>query len=270
MVPIPVLLINGPHPGPLAPSLPRLLLEVLPAARRAMMQAPVLVRERRPGHEAHPDLFALLAKAMHGLVVEVQRVDVGDAADELRAHERFGVVDPVRVGSVAGDARGVGGAEARGGDGVEGGGVVWQPGNGEGADGVVTREVVFPVFQPGEQGRELVVAHLEVFVGVQHAHPVVLVAVFSDASFHRVVLQMRALVLGDGFRGDVGEVEDVFGDVVVVYSWIFGERWVGPVVIYIELSDAVVVVVVGEKFAQLDGNIFHHETWPQLVSACTG
>ena len=89
----------------------------------------------------------------------------------------------------------------------------------------------------------------------------VLVAVILDASFHCVILEPPALLRRDGFGRDVGEIEDLFGDVIVVKFRIGRERRVGPIVIYIEPSDTMVVVVMGEKFAELEGNFFHEETW---------
>ena len=89
----------------------------------------------------------------------------------------------------------------------------------------------------------------------------VLVAVIIDASFHCVILKPPALLRRDGFRRDVGEIEDLFGDVIIFNSRMGRERWVRAVVIYIEFSDAMVVVVVGEELAELEGNIFHEETW---------
>ena len=89
----------------------------------------------------------------------------------------------------------------------------------------------------------------------------VLVTVIMDASFHCVILKPPALLRRDGFRRDVSEIKDLFGDVITVNSRLSRERWVGPVVIYIEFSDAVMVVVMGKEFAELEGNVFHEETW---------
>ena len=136
-----------------------------------------------------------------------------------------------------------------------------EPGDGEGADGVLPVEVVFPVTQPVKQDGESAVAHLYVFVWIQEAHPVVLVAVLFDASFHGGILQPRTLILRDGLGRNVREIEDFFGDIIIVDPRMGRESWVGPIIIYIEFSDAVMIVVVGEKFPELDGNIFHEETW---------
>ena len=155
----------------------------------------------------------------------------------------------------------VGLAEAGGRDLIETGGVVGEPGDGEGADGVLPCEVVFPETQPVQQDGVLIVAHLDVLIWIQEGHPVVLVAVFTDASIHCVILKPPALLRRDGFGRDVSEIEDLFGDVIVVNSRMGRERRVGPVVIYIEFSDAMVVVVVCEEFAELEGHFFHEETW---------
>ena len=88
----------------------------------------------------------------------------------------------------------------------------------------------------------------------------VLVAVGFNALLHDPVLEMLALVRRDGFGRDVGEVENFFRDIVIVESWMSRERRVGPVVVQIESSDAMVVVVVGEEFAELDCNVFYKET----------
>ena len=87
-----------------------------------------------------------------------------------------------------------------------------------------------------------------------------LVAVIADAIFHYLILQPKTLILGDGFRRDVGEIEDFFGNVIIIYCRLVRERWVGPVVVYIEFSDAVVVVVMVDEFTELNGNFFHEET----------
>ena len=90
MIPIPVRFINRKLSGPLTPSLARLLFEILPAARRVMMQCPVLMRVRHPGHIG--GLLLLLVVADHGLVVELDAVDIGDTEDEFRADEGLGVL----------------------------------------------------------------------------------------------------------------------------------------------------------------------------------
>ena len=87
----------------------------------------------------------------------------------------------------------------------------------------------------------------------------VLMAVIIDTSVHCVILKPPAIFRKDGFRRDVSEIEDFFGDVIIVKMG--RERWVGAVVIYIEFSDAMVIVVVGEEFAEFEGNFFHEETW---------
>ena len=87
----------------------------------------------------------------------------------------------------------------------------------------------------------------------------VLMAVIIDTSVHCVILKPPALLRKDGFGCDMSEIEDLFGDVIVVKMG--RERWVGPVVIYIEFSDAMVVVVVGEEFVEFKRNLFHEETW---------
>ena len=136
-----------------------------------------------------------------------------------------------------------------------------EPGDGEGADGVLPCEVVVPETQPVQQGGVLIVAHLDVLIWIQEGHPVVLVAVIKDASFHYVILKPPALLRRDGFGRDVSEIENLFGDIIIVNSRMGRERWVGSVVIYIEFSDAMVVVMVGEELAELEGNFFHEETW---------
>ena len=65
----------------------------------------------------------------------------------------------------------------------------------------------------------------------------VLVAVFFNALFHDLVLEMLALVRRDGFGRDVGEGEDFFRDIVTVESWMSREKRVGPVVVQVESSD---------------------------------
>lgn len=86
----------------------------------------------------------------------------------------------------------------------------------------------------------------------------VLMALIMDTSVHCVILKPPALLRKNGFGRDISEIEDLFGDVIVKVG---RERWVGPVVIYIEFSDAMVIVVVGEEFAEFEGNFFHEETW---------
>ena len=259
MVPIPVMFINRKRSGPLTPSLARLLFKILPAPRRIMMQCPILMRIGHSGHLGR--LVLLLAKADHGVVVELDAVDIGDIAEELRADEGLGVLGDQEIPWAVGYASGVGLAEAGGRDLIETGGVVGEPGDGEGADGVLPCEVVFPETQPVQQDGVLIVAHLDVLIWIQEGHPVVLVAVIIDASFHCMILKPPALLRRDGFGRDVSEIEDLFGDVIIVDSRVGRERWVGPVIIYIEFSDAMVVVVVGEEFAELEGNFFHEETW---------
>ena len=259
MIPVPVAVIDGERSGPLAPALARLLFEILAAARGVMMEGPVLVRVGRAGHLG--GLVLLLAEADHGVVVELDTVDVGDVAEEGRADEGFGVLGGAEVVYAVGYARGVGLAETGGRDLVQIGRVVGEPGDGEGADAVLPGEIVFPEPQPVQQDGVLVVAHLDELVWIQEGHPVVLVAVFIDTLVHYVILKPPALLLRDGFGRDVGEIEDLFGDVIIINVRMGLERWVGPVVIYIELSDAMVVVVVGEEFAELEGNILHEETW---------
>ena len=145
MVPIPVSLINRPHSGSLTPSLSPFLFEILPAARPIMMQCPILVRVGRSGHKG--SIVLLLAKT-HGFVFEVDLVDIGLGKKELRAYEGFGVLDKPKVRSAIGYASGVGIAEAGGWDLIEIPGVVGEPGDGEGANGVLPFKVVFPVTQP--------------------------------------------------------------------------------------------------------------------------
>ena len=142
MIPIPVLFIDRKLSGPLTPSLARLLFKILPAARRIMMQCPILMRIGPSGHLGR--LFLLLAKADHGVVVELDAVDIGNIAEELRADEGLGVLGCLEVQSAVGYASGVGLAEAGGRDLIETRGVVGEPGDGEGADGVLPCEVVFP------------------------------------------------------------------------------------------------------------------------------
>ena len=88
----------------------------------------------------------------------------------------------------------------------------------------------------------------------------VLVAVLPDTSVHCVILKPPTGVRRHGLGRDVGEIEDLFGDVVIVNSRMRRDRWIGPVVIYIEFSDAMVVVVVGKELAELERNVFHEET----------
>ena len=142
MIPIPVTFINRKLSGPLTPSLARLLLKILPAARRIMMQGPILMRVGHPSHLA--GLVLLLAKADHGSVLELDAVDIRDIAEELRADEGLGVVRGPEIRSAGGYTRGVGLAKAGGRDLIETGGVVGEPGNSEGADGVLSYKVVFP------------------------------------------------------------------------------------------------------------------------------
>ena len=267
MILVPVLFIHRKLSGPLTPSLARLQFKILPAARGIMMQCPKLMRIGHSGHLGR--LFLLLAKADHGVVVELDAVDIGDIAEELRADEGLGVLGAPKVPYAVGYASGVGLAEAGGRDLIETGGIVREPGDGEGADGVLPCEVVFPEAQPIQQDRVLIVAHLDVLIWIQEGHPVVLVAVIKYTSFHCVILKPPALLRRNGFGRDVSEIEDLFGDVIIVKSRMGRERWVGPVVIYIEFSDAMVVVVVGEEFAELEGNFFHEETWRRSVSGCT-
>lgn len=164
MIPIPVNFINRKLSGPLAPSFARLLFKILPAARRIMMQCPVLMRIRLSGHIGR--LVLLLAKANHGFVIELDTVDIGDVAEELRADEGLGVLGYPEVRSAVGYASGVGLAEAGGRDLIETGGIVGEPGDGEGADGVLPCEVVFPETQPVQQDRVLIVAHLDVLIWI--------------------------------------------------------------------------------------------------------
>lgn len=259
VIPVPVKFVDGELSGPLAPSLARLLFEILPAARRVMMQGPVLVRVGHSGHLG--GLVLLLAEADHGIVVELDAVDVGNVAEEGRADEGLGVLGGLEVVSAVGYARVVGLTEAGGRDFIETGRVVGEPGDGEGADGVLPGEIVFPEPQPVQQDGVLIVAHLDVLIWIQEGHPVVLVAVIIDTSVHYVILKPPPLLRRDGFWRNVGEIEDLFGNVIVVNARMGRERWVGPVVVYIELSDAMMVVVVGEEFAELERNIFHEETW---------
>ena len=88
----------------------------------------------------------------------------------------------------------------------------------------------------------------------------VLVTVLPDASVHCVILKSPAGLRRHGLGRDVSEVEDLFGDVIIVNSRMRRDRWIGPVVIHIEFSNAMVVVVVGKEFAELKGNVFHKET----------
>lgn len=164
MIPSPVKFIDRELSGPLAPSLARLLLEILPAARRVMMQCPILMRVGHSGHLG--GLVLLLAKADHAVVVELDAVDVGDVAEELRADEGLGVPRDGEVRFAVGYASVVGLAEASGRDLVETGGVVGEPGDGEGADGVLPFEVVFPETQPVQQDGVLIVAHLDELVWI--------------------------------------------------------------------------------------------------------
>ena len=87
----------------------------------------------------------------------------------------------------------------------------------------------------------------------------VLIAVIIDTSFHCVILKPPALLRSDGFGRDISEIEDLLRDVVIVKMG--RERWVGTIVIYIEFSDAMVIVVVCEEFAEFEGNFFHEEAW---------
>ena len=258
MIPIPVKFINRKLSGPLAPSLARLLFKILPAARRIMMQCPILMSIGHSGHLGR--LVLLLAEADHGVVVELDAVDIGDIAEELRADEGLGVLGNPEISAV-GDASVVRLAEAGGRDLIQTGGVVGEPGDGEGADGVLPCELVFPETQPVQQDGVLIMAHLNVLIWIQEGHPMVLVAVIIDASFHCMILKPPALLRRDSFGCNVSEIEDVFRDVIVVNSRVGREGWIGSVVIYIEFSDAMVVVVVGEELAELEGNVFHEETW---------
>ena len=214
MVPIPVFLINRPHSGPLTPSLLRFLFEKLPAARPIMMQCPIFMRVGRSGHVGR--LVLLLTKANHFIVVELDAVDIGDGLEELRAHEGLGVLNQLEVRSAAGYASGVCFAEASRWDVIDISGVVRKPGDGEGAEDVIPCEVVFPETQPVKQDGVLIVAHLYVFIWIQEGHPVVLVAVIVDASCHCVILKPRTLILRHGFGRDVSEIEDFFGNVIIV------------------------------------------------------
>lgn len=111
-------------------------------------------------------LVLLLAKADHGFIIKLNNMDVWNIAVELRPDEGFGVLGGQSVPLAVCYASIVGLAEAVRRDLIETGGVVREPGDGEGTDGVLPCEVVFPETQPVQQDGVLIMAHLDVLIWI--------------------------------------------------------------------------------------------------------
>ena len=162
MISIPIILIDRPFILPLTPSLINLHLKVFPAARRIMMQAPILMRRYFSRH-TH-GLVAHLSDP-YAIVLQFDGVDVGDLFEEGGLDEGFAVDDGEEVATLVvgvGDTAVVVFAEAAVGDVDQAGGGVRQPGDRHGADGFVG----FPEFEPVLEDGPFLVAHLNEFVRV--------------------------------------------------------------------------------------------------------
>ena len=121
----------------------------------------------RVGYSSHLEgLVLLLAIADHRIIIKLNNMDVGDIAEELRADEGLGVMGDPDVPLAGGYASIVGLPEAGRWDLIDAGGVVREPGNGEGTDGVLPCEIVFPETQPVQQDGVLIMAHLDVLIWI--------------------------------------------------------------------------------------------------------
>ena len=121
----------------------------------------------RVGYSSHLEgLVLLLAIADHRIIIKLNNMDVWDIAEELRADEGLGVMGDPDVLLTGGYASIVGLPEASRWDLIEAGGVVREPRDGEGADGVLPCEVVFPETQPVQQDGVLIMAHLDVLIWI--------------------------------------------------------------------------------------------------------